>query len=203
MTGQALIFYTFAAVAIFSALMVITVQNAVRAVLFLVLAFVATAGVWLLMEAEFLAIILVLVYVGAVMVLFLFVVMMLDFTGATQKGPLRYLRPSMLLGVGLALGVVFLLFTVIGPKQFTIMDYPSPAARGADYNDVAHLGMVMYTDYVLAFIAAGCLLLVAMVAAISLAYRGHRAKRQRPSDQVKVKASDRIRLVKMSPGSRG
>jgi len=190
------LFYVFALVTVGAAGMVITRRNPVHAVLYLVLAFVASAGLWLLLEAEFLAITLVLVYVGAVMVLFLFVVMMLDVEIAALKAQfIRYLP------VGLLIAVVMLLeiFLVVGPANFGLEHFAKPAAKAADYSNTEELGMVLYTVYMYPFEIAAVILLVAIVAAIRLTLRRRPdTKYEDPSKQVRVrKGPDRIRIVKM------
>ena len=196
------IFYLFSAILVFAAGMVITIRNPVHAALFLVLAFFTSAGVWLLLEAEFLAIALVLVYVGAVMVLFLFVVMMLDINLARLKeGFIRYLP----IGAGVALVfagmMVWLLNSATEANFKTKMRslYP-PAPHGAEYSNTEQLGGILYTVYVYPFEIAAVILLVAIVAAIALTLR-HRptTKYQNPDKQVTVKRDDRLRVVSMKP----
>ncbi len=190
------LFYVFSAVTVVSAGMVVTRRNPVHAVLWLVLAFVSSAVLWMLLEAEFLAIALVLVYVGAVMVLFLFVVMMLDVDLATLRAQfIRYLP----LGLAVALVMAVEIFLVVGPAQFGLADYPRPAGAAAGYSNTEALGLVLYTVYVYPFEIAAVILLVAIVAAIRLTLR-HRpeTKYQKPERQVRVtKGPDRIRIVQM------
>ena len=196
MTFERFVFYLFAAVLVFAATMVITRRNPVQAALFLVLAFFTSAGIWLLAEAEFLAIVLVLVYVGAVMVLFLFVVMMLDIDVATLKaGFVRHLPLALLVAVAMALEI----FLVIGSGTFGADNFPAPAGHGADYNNTAELGSLLYTTYMYPFEIAAVILLVAIIAAIGLTLRKRPETRyQDPSRQVRVhKGPDRIRVVKM------
>ena len=189
------IFYVFAIILVFAGLRVITARNPVHAALFLVLAFFSSACIWLLLEAEFLAIVLVLVYVGAVMVLFLFVVMMLDINLAPlREGMARYLWVGTLVA-GL---IVVELSLVLGSKHFGIEVMPAPARHGADYRNTAELGAVLYTEYVYPFEIAAVILLVAIVAAIALTMRRRPGlKYQRPSEQVAVRREDRVRLVSM------
>ena len=188
-------FYVFAAVLVFAATMVVTVRNPVFAALFLVLAFFTSAGVWVLLEAEFLALTLILVYVGAVMVLFLFVVMMLDINLAILKeGFTKYLP------VGLFIAVVLIvqLVLVVGPEQFGLDKFESPEPHGADYSNTKELGRVLYTVYLYPFEIASVILLVAIIAAIALTLRKRREKYlMPPEEQVAVKRADRVRLVKM------
>lgn len=190
-----IIFYVFASIAIFSALMVVVAKSPMHGVLFLVLAFFASAGIWLLLNAEFLALILVLVYVGAVMTLFLFVVMMLSLRVLSKtEGFVRYLP---LAGLVAAL-IVGLTIMVIGPSQFGLSLSPAPAAKAADYSNVADLGSVLYTNYAFPFEVAAVLLLTAIVAAIALTHRKARGmKTQNSAAQIAVRRADRVRLVKM------
>jgi NADH-quinone oxidoreductase subunit J len=197
MTFEKILFYLFAAVLVFAAVMVITRRNPVHAVLFLVLAFFNAAGLWLLMEAEFLAIALVLVYVGAVMVLFLFVVMMLDVDTATMRaGFVRYLP----LGILVAAAVVVEMFLVVGPRHFGLEQFAKPAAAAADQPNTEALGELLYTAYLYPFEIAAVILLVAIIAAIGLTLRKRPETRyQDPSKQVNVRRADRVRLVSMEP----
>ena len=190
-----IVFYVLSAVLVGSAVMVITARNPVHAALFLVLAFFTSAGIWLLLEAEFLAIILVLVYVGAVMVLFLFVVMMLDINLAPlREGFIRYLP----VGIAVALIVVVELALVIGVSDFGLESMPQPSAHGAEYSNTKELGELLYTVYVYPFELAAAILLVAIVAAIALTMRRRTGvKTQDPAQQVAVRREDRIRIVEM------
>ena len=189
------VFYFLSAVLVGAAVMVITARNPVHAALFLVLAFFTSAGVWLLLEAEFLAIILVLVYVGAVMVLFLFVVMMLDINLAPlREGFIRYLP----VGIAVAAIVVVELALVIGVSDFGFDSMPQPPAHPADYSNTREMGELLYTVYVYPFELAAAILLVAIVAAIALTMRRRTGvKTQDPSRQVEVRREDRIRIVQM------
>lgn len=190
---QPLIFYAFSALAIFAASMVVVSKNPVRAVLFLVLTFFATAGLWVLLHAEFLAITLVLVYVGAVMVLFLFVVMMLDVDlSAVREGFSRFLP----LGLLVAALVVFGLIFAVGAKQFGIHIVPIPPAQAANFSQVEQLGIRLYTEFLYPLELAGVLLLVAIIAAISLTFRGRRGTiAPNPDEQLKAHKKDRIQWV--------
>lgn len=192
MTLPQILFYFFSALTIGSALMVILSKNPVRAVLFLVLTFFAMGSIWILLEAEFLAITLVLVYVGAVMVLFLFVVMMLDIDiAALRSSFMRYLP----IGIIVSALVMVSLITAIFREHFDnhLLVKPHPA----NYNDVKQLGELLYTQYLYPFEIAGVILLVAIIAAISLTFRGHRGSRvQDPSKQIAVQKKDRLRIVK-------
>jgi NADH-quinone oxidoreductase subunit J len=197
LTFQQLVFYGFSALLIMSALMVILVRNSVKAVLFLVLCFVASAGLWMLLEAEFLAIALVLVYVGAVMVLFLFVVMMLDVNFAAMRQGFTRILPIALV---VALGFLWLLNWLVGEQHFGLNQIAVPAAHNAEYSNVKELGRLLYTDYFYPFELAAVLLLVAMVAAISLTFRGKRSRKsQDVAKQVQVTKSDRLRIISMDP----
>ena len=188
------IFYFFAVVLVFAGLMVITARNPVHSVLFLVLAFFTCSGLWLLLEAEFLAITLVLVYVGAVMVLFLFVVMMLDINLAPlREGFARYLPIGILVALVLAIQIAM----VVGPDTLGADHVPVPERQAADYSNTEALGRVLYTKYVYPFEIAAVILLVAIIAAIALTLRRRVTKAQNPSDQVAVRREDRVRLVKM------
>jgi NADH-quinone oxidoreductase subunit J len=195
MNFQAFTFYFFSAILLFAGLRVITARNPVHAALNLVLAFFTSAGLWILLEAEFLAITLVLVYVGAVMVLFLFVVMMLDIN-------LDKLREGFWDYLPLAVPVVVLLMlemaVVLGGKYFGLSVMPSPAARPEGYSNTKELGRLLYTDYVYPFEIASVILLVAIVAAIALTMRKRKdTKYISPARQVRVKRSERVRLVSM------
>ncbi len=189
------LFYFFAVILVVAGLRVITVRNPVHAALFLVLAFLSMASIWLLLEEEFLAIVLVLVYVGAVMVLFLFVVMMLDINLARlREGFIRYVW----VGAGVASLIIVQLLWVFTSKNSGVAYAPPPVAHGANYSNTEALGRVLYTTYVYPFEIAAAILLVAIVAAISLTMRRRAGtKHQRPSAQVAVRRADRIRIVKM------
>jgi len=186
------IFYVLAAILLFSALRVITARNPVQAALFLVLSFFTASGIWLLLQAEFLAIVLVLVYVGAVMVLFLFVVMMLDINiDKLREGFWGYLPMAGAIGALMAVEMVM----ILGNKYFVAAESVS---HPAGYSDTAAIGKVMYTDYLLPFELASVVLLVAIVAAIALTLREKReSKSMNPSEQVIVQKKDRLRLVNM------
>jgi NADH-quinone oxidoreductase subunit J len=191
------IFYVFAAIAACSAVSVVTVRNPVRSVLSLVITFFAMAGIWMLLCAEFLSLILILVYVGAVMTLFLFVVMMLNIDKEDKhSGFVRYLP----LGIIIALVMFGLMIAVLGPHYFGALQMPIPLTKPADYSNTQALGSILYTDYAYAFEIAGALLLAAIIAAITLAYTGPvRRKVQYPSVQVNVRPEDRLRIIKMPP----
>ncbi len=196
MTALQIIFYILSSFAIFSALMVVASSNPVRGALFLVLTFFCMAGIWLLLHAEFLALILLLVYVGAVMTLFLFVVMMLSVSRLSLKeGFVRYLPVNILV----VLLIVGLMVIVISSDRFGLLQMPIPAAKGADYSNTARLGMQLYTHYAFPFEIAAVLLLTAIVAAITLTHNSRKKhKSQNVSAQIAVRREDRVRLVKMN-----
>jgi NADH-quinone oxidoreductase subunit J len=201
MTWEVFLFFAFATVLVVAALAVISVRNSVHAALFLVLTFFTSAALWLLMQAEFLAIALVLVYVGAVMVLFLFVVMMLDInTESTREGFIRYLP------IGLAVAVVMLV-EMLALMGFNAMRNqpiaPEPAAA-ANLSNTAWLGNALFSSYLLPFEIAAVILTVAIIAAIMLTLRQRTGTRkQNPAAQVAVKASERVRIVKMPSATKG
>lgn len=192
---ETIIFYVFAIATVVSATAVVTVRNPVHAALFLVLTFFTSAVIWLSLEAEFLAISLVLVYVGAVMVLFIFVVMMLDINIARlREGFVRYLP----LGLLVAAIMLLLMLNVVTSDVFVIDIGSEPVPKAADYSNTKALGGVLYTEHVFAFEIAAVILLVAIIAAISLTMRKRaQTKYQSPSEQIKVRKSDRLRVVKM------
>ncbi len=194
------VFYLFAAILVFAAVRVITARNPVHSALFLVLSFFTAAGIWMLLRAEFLAIALVLVYVGAVMVLFLFVVMMLDINlDRLKEGFWSYLP----LGATIAFLVVVEMVLVLGGRYFGLQALPAPADPGANYSNTRELGLLLYTDYVYPFELAAVVLLVAIIAAIALTMRKRKdTKYQNPSQQVAVKRGDRVRMVSM-PSDKG
>lgn len=197
MTFEQLIFYVLAGIAVISSLMMISVNNPVKAALWLVLAFISTAGVWITAQAEFLGIVLILVYAGAVMVLFLFVVMMLDINLVKLKeGFTRYLP----IGVLAAISIFAMMYMVLGPAHFGLDKTGEPVRHAADHSNTAMIGMQLYTVHVYAFILAAVLLLVGIVAAIALTIRRrapHEVKYQNIDKQVKVRAQDRFEMVKM------
>lgn len=189
------VFWFFAAALVFAATMVITVRNPVHAALFLVLAFFCSSGLWLLLEAEFLAIVLVLVYVGAVMVLFLFVVMMLDINLAVLREGFAGYVP---IAVVVAALMMISLGLMVGPEYFGLEISGNIPRAGAEYNNTEVLGEVLYTTYVFPFEVAAVILLVAIIAAIALTLRPTRqTKAPKPERQVAVRSEDRIRIVKM------
>jgi NADH-quinone oxidoreductase subunit J len=199
MIPQAIFFYLFAVVCIASAIMVIAARNPVHSVLFLILAFVNAAGLFVLVGAEFLAMILIVVYVGAVAVLFLFVVMMLDvdFT-ELRHGFLNYLPVGGLVGVILLIELFFVIVTwVIAPDVPKVIAAPI----ASDVSNTQALGLVLYTRYVYFFEAAGMILLVAMIGAIVMTLQ-HKpnVKRQIIADQLARHRSNAIEIVKVKSG---
>ena len=192
------LFYVFAAVLLFAAFRVITARNPVHAALFLVLAFFQAAAIWILLKAEFLAITLVLVYVGAVMVLFLFVVMMLDINSdSVRKGFWKHFPLAGTVGAIIALQMSFVLMGGFRepPKGTSV---PVAGELALQVSNTKELGKVLYTQYVYPLEIAAVILLVAIIAAIALTLRERKdSKRTNPAEQVRVKSKDRVRLVKM------
>ena len=190
-----LLFYVFGAILVISALGVITARNPVHCALFLVSAFLNSAVIWLLLEAEFLAITLVVVYVGAVMVLWLFVVMMMDIdVEKLRQGFTRYAP----VGALIALVVVAQIATVVYVRKLGLEDAVLREPKPADYSNTAELGHLLYTQYLWPFEIAAVILLVAIVAAITLTMRRRPGQKiQDVGKQVAVRAQDRIRVVKM------
>ena len=190
MIFSTVLFYLLAIVLVIAAFRVVTATSPVTGVLHLILVFFTMSMIWMLLGAEFLSLLLVLVYVGAVMVLFLFVVMMLDVRMETLRSGLKTYLP---LGLGVGLIMVLEMAFVLGKSWFDA----GPAAPVADdYDNTRALGVAMYTDYVFAVQVGGVILLVGMIAAIALTLRRRTdVKRTRPADQVRVRAQDRMRLV--------
>ncbi len=200
MSFEQIIFYIFSAILLFAALMVVTVRNPVRAAMFLILTFFTTAAIWLLLEAEFLAITLVLVYVGAVMVLFIFVIMMLDIDIAVLREGFTKFLPIGILVAALMLAVMLM---VVGAEHFGLELFSAPDRHGADYSNTRELGLALYTTYLYAFELAAVILLVAIVAAIALTLRHNPTTRfQQVPEQVAVKRNDRLRIVEMKAEGR-
>jgi NADH-quinone oxidoreductase subunit J len=195
MNLETLMFYLLSALTVIAALRVITSRNPVHAALFLVLTFFSMAGIWLLLEAEFLALTLILVYVGAVMVLFLFVVMMLDINlERLRVGFWKWLPFAAVLGIVLLVEMVM----VLGSSQ-TAGTGTHVVSHAANYSNTKELGRLIYTEYIYAFELAAVLLLVAIVAAIALTHRQRvGTKSQVQGEQVKVKRKDRVRLVSVT-----
>jgi NADH-quinone oxidoreductase subunit J len=190
-----LIFYGFSAILVGSAIGVITARNPVHAALLLVLAFCTSAAIWMQLQAEFLAITLVLVYVGAVMVLFLFVVMMLDINMARlREGFWSYLP----LGALVALLLVAEMVLVLAGRFSGFSGVPNPPALPADYSNTKELGRLIYTEYVYPFEIAAVILLVAIIAAIAITLRRRKeSKYIDPARQIEVRRQDRVRIVSM------
>ena len=197
------LFYLFALIMLFSAFRVITARNPVHAVLFLMLTFSQAAGIWLLLKAEFLAITLVLVYLGAVMVLFLFVVMMLDIhIDSLRQGFWRHFPLALVIG-----GLITLEMAVVIFGGFRSGDAPAvpetvtnAAGQVVPYSNTKALGSLLYTEYLYPVEIAAVLLLIAMITAIALTLRERKdSKKIDPSKQVRVRAEDRFEVVKMAP----
>ncbi len=202
MTVQLLVFYVLSIVAVASAVMVISARNPVHSVLFLILAFFNAAGLFILIGAEFLAMVLVVVYVGAVAVLFLFVVMMLEINLIrVRQGVLQYLPVGALVGLILLVELVLVLGTwVAEPEVLAVADDPTPPA--AVVTNTEALGNLLYTEYFYLFQAAGLILLVAMIGAIALTLRTRAdVRRQRIGRQVHRRPEEAIELRKVTPGS--
>lgn len=199
MSVQNAIFYFFSTLALLSGMMVIISRNPVRAVLSLILTFISMAALWILLEAEFLAITLILVYVGAVMVLFLFVVMMLDIKQATIREGFAKFLP---LGICVSVLVVLGLVTAVGPEDFGLQKYAEPLPHTAEFSNIQTLGELLYTRYLYPFEIAGILLLVAIVASISLTFRRKIDRLRKnsavnPAAQSQVTKKDRLRVLQM------
>ena len=194
MNIQLLAFYFFAIFAVLGALLVISLRNPVHAVLSLVMTFFSVACIWMLLDAEFLALALIVVYVGAVMVLFLFVVMMLDIkVAAAREGFIRYLP----VGIGVALMMLAEMIALIGVRAMQVAPPPNPATMH-DESNVAWIGQALYTHYLLPFEVAAVILTVGIVAAVALTLRQRTGVRhQSAAQQVAVVARDRVRLVSM------
>lgn len=187
-----IMFYFFAAVLVAGAIVVITARNSVKSALALILCFVACSGLWILIHAEFLALILILVYVGAVMVLFLFVVMMLNIElSQVKEGFTKYFPVALLVAILVALQLIYVVKASLLGYHINLLP------RTADYNNTAQLGYQLYTKYALTFEIAAVLLLVAMISAVTLTYRGTTTRRtQSVSKQVKVNKATRLQVIK-------
>jgi NADH-quinone oxidoreductase subunit J len=186
-----MIFYIFSLISILSASQVVLSRNPVKSVLSLVLCFFSTAVLWMLCETEFLSIVLILVYIGAVMVLFLFVIMMLDIKVSFMKeGFIKYLP------LGISISILFIVGIVYSITYNAIISCKTFASYPENYNNVKTLGEVLFTEYLYPFELSGIILLVAMIAAISLTFRGtQKRKQQDVTDQIKVNAKERVKLV--------
>lgn len=191
---QALIFYSFAALMLLAAIMVITLRHPVRSVLALIVVFFAASVLWMLLEAEFLSLVLIFVYVGAVMTLFLFVVMMINIDmAAIKEGFVRYLPWGILVMVFLMGLVIMALSSAHG-----ILTALTPVNHPVNYSNTKILGEALYTKYAFPFELTALLLLVAIIAAISLAYRGKRERKsQNIKQQIIVRREDRIKIVRL------
>ena len=196
-------FYLFSVVLLYAAFRVITARNPVHAVLHLMLAFSQASGLWLLLRAEFLAIVLVLVYLGAVMVLFLFVVMMLDIDmSGVRQGFWKHFPLAATMGALIALEMAAVLMSgfrgMDEPKSMAVV--LNAAEQAVPFSNAKALGELMYTQYLLPVEIAAVILLVAMIAAIALTLRHRKdSKAISPSLQVRVRAQDRMRIVKLAP----
>lgn len=197
MTFELFIFYLFSAVTLLSAVAVVTMRNPIYAALFLILAFFSSAATWVLLEAEFLGVVLVLVYVGAVMVLFLFVIMMLDIQIDTLKeGFIRYLPVGILVSIAVAAEMIL----VMSSDVFTV---DIPVASPLSVSNTEALGEVLYTKYMYPFEIAAVILVVAIIAAIVLTLRRRDGvKKQDQSKQIRTRREDRVKLVKMKSEDR-
>ena len=196
MEFKTILFYIFSTITVVAALRVITARNPVHAALFLVLAFFNVAALWMLLQAEFLALALIMVYVGAVMVLFLFVVMMLDINIERIRQGFRSNLP-----VGALIGLLMVgeMAVVLSGRYFGLANLP-PQNLPANYSNTKELARLLYTDYAYPFEIASVILLVGIIAAVMLTLRRRKDnKAMHASDQIAVKAKDRMRLVKMAP----
>jgi NADH-quinone oxidoreductase subunit J len=228
MDTQAALFYAFSAILLFASFRVITAKNTVYAALFLVLAFFSAACIWMLLKAEFLAITLVLVYVGAVMVLFLFVVMMLDLNSQDSRREFwKYFPVAGIVGVVIAVEMALVLMSGFGPTREpkapavaagsaatpsvtlrmggeVIAQTPAkPAAPAKPVSNTKELGKVLYSEYIYPLQIAAVILLVAIIAAIALTLRRRKdSKYVSPSDQIRVQPSERVRIVSLAPTPR-
>ncbi len=201
MGSEQIIFYILSFWLVASSLAMIFSRNTVKAALFLVLAFFSAAGIWILLEAEFLAITLILVYVGAVMVLFLFIIKMLNVDKSTVRAKFAVYLP---IGLVVAAIIIAEMALVLGPSQFGLDVVAAPQRHGADYSNITELALQLYTVYVYPFELAAILLLIAIIAAITLVHRKEtNRKKQSISDQVSVKAKDRVRVVSIASNTKG
>lgn len=195
MSFELILFYVFSAVLLTAAVAMVTVRNPVYAALCLILCFFTSAALWIMLQAEFLGIVLVLVYVGAVMVLFLFVIMMLDVKQEMQRESFGKYLPF---GLAVAVVIAVEMILVLSNGDFSNPEKYTPQALRANDSNTEKLGELLYTEYLYPFEIAGVILLVAIVVAITLTLRTRsEAKSQVAAEQVRVKREDRIRLVKM------
>ncbi|MBT3277149.1 NADH-quinone oxidoreductase subunit J [Candidatus Thioglobus sp.] len=200
MSSEQIIFYFLSFWFVASSLAMIFARNAAKAALFLVLGFFSAASIWILLEAEFLAITLILVYVGAVMVLFLFVIKMLNIDKSTLRAKFAGYLP---LGLIVALIIIAEMTLVLGNAQFGLEVMPSPIRHAADYSNITELALQLYTTYVYPFELAAVLLLIAIIAAITLVHKKEiNRKKQSISEQVNVQAKDRVRIVSIASPSK-
>ena len=196
MSVENVIFYILSLGLVVSSLAMIFSRNAAKAALFLVWAFFSAAGIWILLEAEFLAVTLILVYVGAVMVLFLFVIKMLNIDKSTLRAKFAGYLP---LGLAVALIIIAEMILVLGDAQFGLEVVAAPERHGADYSNITELALQLYTVYIYPFELAAVLLLIAIIAAITLVHRKEvDRKKQNIAEQVSVNAKDRVRLVSIT-----
>ena len=195
MDFKSAVFYFMATILVLASLRVITARNPVHAALFLVLAFFSAGGIWMLLQAEFLAIVLVMVYVGAVMVLFLFVVMMLDINlERLRQGFWSYLP----LGATIGLLMTLEMALVLAGRYYGLEAMPDPGTPSPGFNNTKELGRLLFTDYVYPFELASVILLVAIVAAVALTKRQRKeSKVQNVAAQISVRRNDRLRIVSM------
>ena len=197
----ALSFYLFAAILVFSAVMVITAKNPVHSVLFLILGFFNAAGLFVLLGAEFIALILVIVYVGAVAVLFLFVVMMLDISFSDlRRGAMQYVPLGLLLGIVL-LSELVMMYAAWGDAP-AAANMANPFDSAGEITNSEALGLILYIDYVMVFQMSGLVLLVAMIGAIVLTHRVRPGvRKQKIADQNALTVDDAMEIVKVTPGT--
>ncbi len=196
MEFTSILFYVFALCFIGSAVLMVTSRNTIKAAMFLILSFFSVASLWLLLEAEFLAITLILVYVGAVMVLFLFVIKMLDIDKSTVRAKFTKYLP---LGIVVSVVVISQMALILSVGQFDLDNSMGPVRKAADFSNISQLANDLYTLYVYPFELAAVLLLTAIIAAITLVHRTEgRSKRQNIAEQINVQAADRVRLVSAS-----
>jgi NADH-quinone oxidoreductase subunit J len=201
MEFEQILFYVFSFWLIASSLAMVFSRNTAFSALFLILSFFSTASLWLLLEAEFLAITLILVYVGAVMVLFLFVIKMLDINDSTLRAKFTRYLP---IGIGVAVVIIGEMSLVLGSSQFGLAEVSEPIRHAADYSNITELAKELYTTYVYPFELAAVLLLIAIISAITLIHRvDSRAKKQSITEQVNTRAEDRVRLVSISSPNDG
>ena len=199
MEFSSILFYVFSFFFIASSIMMITSRNTAKAALFLILTFFSAASLWLLLEAEFLAITLILIYVGAVMVLFMFVIKMLDTDKSTLKAQFTRYLP---LGILVSIVVIAQMVMVLNAGQFDISVTGVPEKHDASYSNITAIAEQLYTIYVYPFELAAILLLIAIIAAITLVHRNEsKSKKQNISEQINVQAKDRVRIASIKPKS--